>query len=1262
MNQTALALAELVGDAVLVTNQEPTWPSGIERRWETASLHDLRGLALLIDIDGMLTGPTRTQAAAVTVVFLRTFLQFTELDASVYLETPYRPRSFAGVQEIWCWDVLNPPETLPSIQTLFPCPIRRVPFVWSPTVTEYQSTGRRFVYDAEKTWCVHVAEQNEDNTSSAVLPLVAMRELWLRGVSAKWEVHGLERVKDARFLEENVLNNIEWDKMGAQKRPMEPYATWVSYPNTAVLSHSRFVPMQIGVLNALWLGLPVVHNSPVLRGLHPQLEAWYYQGNHIGELCEAMGRVLSSRGGEDLRGVIRARWGVETVRPLWRDVWARVYASDVPSVPSVPLVPLVMPLVASSEVPSPASSPVSSALPSAKPSAKPSTKSSTVLRVAFSDMWPGFSYESNFLLDALRHHGISVRGFPASSHAHDVVVCGPYSTHWTSLPGPKIFFSAENWPLPSDDSIALYLTPSLEEDATHLRVPTWMTFIDWFSGSTSVPTNHDVNPIRFPVHFATTAHSVPFSARPEFCAFVVSNPVCALRNEVFHAVHAYKKVNSGGALFNNIGSQLSLKYAGGGCGDVSKYEFFSQHRFTLSFENSQAPGYVTEKLLHAKMAGCVPLYWGSSEGVRADEFNLNSFVDLSSLPSAEKAVEVIRMLEENPRVCEQMAAMPLLTEAAVQRAHHQMRRLCEAVVRVAEAKHVPPAALRGLKAAEKDLKPKAKGWDAIYVINLDTRPDRWAALMAAHPELEPRVTRVAGVKGTELVLTEELYRLFERNEFQWKKSVMGCNLSHREVWKRIAGLPVGSAALVLEDDVRFDSDWEARWGAYEAAIPADAEVLYLGGVLPPNRAALPLASSSVNSHWDKIVPNTFFSPSPVAVFHFCAYSYVLTQRGAAKLMAYLEQSERKFFTVSDHLLGHPEVGLVKYHARPLLTHCFQEADEKYVNSAFNELHRKDTFDSDIWNNTECMGEEELRPFLNESKAAKAEPTKAVAEPFKAEEEKVTEKTLYYMSHDGAPFDAYELEWLRELFGVPLRFVLLENVQIGHHSWFVVQRPYLHLFMDLFDRLQTAQIPFHVLHLSDEFGQDPLSFYSLSMCTSVLRNYVRTDIIMGPHVHVIPLGYHHRYKESKKSLSERELRWSFHGTDWFERSKQLAAWVSYVPYRCNLQPHWNHPTQTRAAVYLSQLGNSQFCPILKGQNAETFRFYEALEAGALPITTIDEETWLLWVEKEMGLSSLYPWREPEKVLATGVSTEVQKEVGQRWEAWKERVKEVIRRLL
>jgi hypothetical protein len=99
-------------------------------------------------------------------------------------------------------------------------------------------------------------------------------------------------------------------------------------------------------------------------------------------------------------------------------------------------------------------------------------------------------------------------------------------------------------------------------------------------------------------------------------------------------------------------------------------------------------------------------------------------------------------------------------------------------------------------------------------------------------------------------------------------------------------------------------------------------------------------------------------------------------------------------------------------------------------------------------------------------------------------------------------------------------------------------------------------------------------------------------------------------------------------------------------------------------YLESLMRSKFCPVLRGNNVETFRFYEALESETLPVTTITDRVFLDTVEKELGLSTLYPWTEPEKAMKDQERDydTIQKEVSQRWKQWKERLQEEMARCL
>ena len=1190
-NQTALLFAELFStfhEIILVnrTHSDIEWFTDYEKPsyLTVSSLSHASGLDWLIDIDGIVREEDRKRISSHTIVFLRTFLQFAEMDASVYMDYPYVGRSMTGVHEIWCWDLLNPEETIPSIQTLFPCPIRRVPFIWSPTFLKERSPG----YPSSE-WIVHVAEKN-NNSSSSIIPLVAIRELTkTHDVKATYQIHNMDTIKEYRFLKDNILANIEADTLPLTFAPKEPWTHWSQ--NSIMLSHSRFIPLRPSLLQLLWVGIPLVHNSPVLSELHPQLKNMYYPGNDIKKLCSVMKGFMAHSerwfaSHQEIRDRIMSRFGLVANRERWsailHDVWDKK--------------------------------------PLKKLSDKPIEKSKETPKeiiIAFSDMWPGFNYDSNFIMDALRHEAptLSIKGIPYSpSIPPSLIICGPYSTSWKQIPSvPKVYFSAENWEVPNDPSISLYITSSTNEDDRHLRIPTWMTFINWFTTSSELPHGCTDNPIRLPVQLALQPHPIPFDKRKQFCAFVVSNPTCAIRNEAFHHVNAYKKVNSGGGLYNNIGGQLELKYPGGGCGDLSKHAFFSQHQFTLSFENSQAPGYITEKVLHAKMAGCVPLYWGTQTD---SDFVPNSFINLSSMKSAEQVVEILKKLEARPDLCATIAATPILDEPRRQKAMRMMSAMSQKIL-----------ALVGKKSLDRI--------DKTFAINLDSRPDRWESLMKAEPSLQGLVTRVPAVHGTSLQMSSSIFNLCKNNPFQWKKSIIGCYLSHLSVWKQILK-EEGNLFLILEDDVRFQNEWMEQWKAAARDMPEDAELMYWGGVLPPNKKVLPLVSDTVNEHWARIRPNTMFSTTSLPLFHFCAYSYLLTKAGAQKLIQYVESLDGMPFPGCDHILGH--ASLTTYFTSPLLTTCFQEEDPIYVHSQFDNLHREDTFDSDIWNNKECFSIDELAPFYKPN------------------------MTMYYMT-DTEPYELYEKLWLEDVFQcdiecVPYSSMLFSALPEG--AWIIVQRPFISIWNTL---LSTHQRPFRILHLSDEFEMDDISLYSHPYCKAVIRNYPRKDVPDASHLITIPLGYHHRCAV-KKSMEERPWVWSFHGTNWFQRGEQLKAFQMYEPHSYHLQPEWNHSSGTKPTEYLEILGNSQFCPILKGNHMETFRLYEALEAGTLPLfgPTISS-SYLEWIKQYVDVSTIYDWTSIESMsISIERKEQARVEIMRQWAIWKKSIQKSCRMLL
>lgn len=123
----------------------------------------------------------------------------------------------------------------------------------------------------------------------------------------------------------------------------------------------------------------------------------------------------------------------------------------------------------------------------------------------------------------------------------------------------------------------------------------------------------------------------------KFCGMVVSNNNFAdpMRENIFKAFSEYKKVDSGGKAFNNIGKPEGVE---------DKNEFLSHYKFSIACENSSYSGYCTEKLMQAFAAGNVPIYWGDR---RASEvFNPEAYVDCTGL-SLEEAVAKVKHIDED---------------------------------------------------------------------------------------------------------------------------------------------------------------------------------------------------------------------------------------------------------------------------------------------------------------------------------------------------------------------------------------------------------------------------------------------------------------------------------------------------------------------------------------------------------------------------------------------------------------------------------------
>ena len=284
----------------------------------------------------------------------------------------------------------------------------------------------------------------------------------------------------------------------------------------------------------------------------------------------------------------------------------------------------------------------------------------------------------------------------------------------------------------------------------------------------------------------------------------------------------------------------------------------------------------------------------------------------------------------------------------------------------AKVQRVPPASALTV---HKVLPARIVGIDRIWVINLDRRRDRLERFMQAQPEMFGRINRMPAYDGNNLELTPELARLFAPNNFDWHKPTMGCAMSHLALWQKLADEPGDNPAwLILEDDARLESSWVAvvEKAFIHGQLPADWEVLFLGGILPKYREFFDENVEQVTRAVARIKPDCVFGSNPPGYFHFCAYAYLLNKRGAKRLVD-LVQSGDGIWMQADFFVSYTTPDLTPprpvYFLNPLPAHSFQDFEDG-VARPYSEAAETEKVDSDIWKKDDRFSEEKVAGILD----------------------------------------------------------------------------------------------------------------------------------------------------------------------------------------------------------------------------------------------------------------------------------------------------------
>ena len=268
------------------------------------------------------------------------------------------------------------------------------------------------------------------------------------------------------------------------------------------------------------------------------------------------------------------------------------------------------------------------------------------MKIAFTDFWLDFQPHHNFFKDLFEdiYGDVTV----TAPDQCDILFFGPYSAQHKSFSKDKIikiFYTGEN-ERPNFEDCTYSLTFDFEDyEGRNIRLPLWFIQLDWYNkkGYTNPEFVLPLDKIYQNTHIDTP--------KTKFCV-LVNNNLFSNRLACIEALKPYKAVDCFGKPFGN------WFY-----GESKKYEIFSHYKFSICFENSLAPtgGYYTEKLIHAKCSGTLPLYYADAN--ISQDFNTKSFLNLNNYASMKDFAEHVIAIDQNDELYQQIIKEPLFITA-----------------------------------------------------------------------------------------------------------------------------------------------------------------------------------------------------------------------------------------------------------------------------------------------------------------------------------------------------------------------------------------------------------------------------------------------------------------------------------------------------------------------------------------------------------------------------------------------------------------------
>jgi hypothetical protein len=214
----------------------------------------------------------------------------------------------------------------------------------------------------------------------------------------------------------------------------------------------------------------------------------------------------------------------------------------------------------------------------------------------------------------------------------------------------KVFYTGENKGINRDCDLNLTFINTSE--CNNIRFPVWILNL-----ITDIPFRKDEDFFKKDYFIELSKMKLTPKNTNYFCCYLASRRM-TFREDFLKKICNYKKVDSAGGTLNNVG--FSIK-----SGFQAKANFQKDYKFAMAFENTVSDGYTTEKILHAYMSNCIPIYWGN-DNVEQD-FNKETMICVRDYGSIEEAIEYIKKVDNDEELYNSYMNKPIFSKTWIDR-------------------------------------------------------------------------------------------------------------------------------------------------------------------------------------------------------------------------------------------------------------------------------------------------------------------------------------------------------------------------------------------------------------------------------------------------------------------------------------------------------------------------------------------------------------------------------------------------------------------